>query len=698
MAKRLTRALLSTALLATAIVASPVTSHAPRAAHAASSSFATRDIPSGLPAHLGIGLAAEPSTDGIYGWMPNSGVPWDYAYQYLAGGVNTGGGWETWNAGAQFPLYYAQGAALHNYIPVFSYYEMFQSNGSCGSCGESQKDLSNLNNAATMASYYQNFALLMKRLGSGTYDGVTGFGKTAIVHVEPDLSGYAEQAVLDNMTCSGYCTGQGNDPALLKAAVKGSGYGDVTAYPDTYQGFNQALLHLRDLYAPNVLLAFHVSTWATTKDVGSDTSTTLDANALGQEAGSFAAQSGATAMPGVASTYDLLFNDVANRDAGDSKYVYNDPNAWWDKLNVTFPNFHRWESYIGAVHATAGRPVIVWQIPLGNQYFDTENNTNGHYQDNRAEYFFGHMAELAQAGVIGLIFGTGIRGSTVYNDGMNDGVTNPTSVCTSDGVSSGQVCNNHTSSVSDDDGGYLRIAGQQYYAGGGYPLMPSVPATVTPVPPTSTPVPPTSTPVPPTSTPMPPINTPVFSTGFESGDPQPTWNDTVDFASNIGGVCCGLTHPESSTRQEIAHTGATALMYSGNDSSTMQAYAYNKVFNLRDKNIVITPTTTLSYWVYPQDGFVGAIGRNSVHVAIDMIFVDGSDLRDSGAVDQYGVRLHPQYQGDGGHLAVNAWNHIVSTIGAKIAGKTIDHILVGYDQPVNTGPYRGYIDDIQISG
>ncbi len=235
--------------------------------------------------------------------------------------------------------------------------------------------------------------------------------------------------------------------------------------------------------------------------------------------------------------------------------------------------------------------------------------------------------------------------------------------------------------------------------------LPSVPATGTPLPATATPPPPsstpvaaTATPVPPTSTPMPPSKTPTFSTGFESGNPQPTWNDTVDFASNIGGVCCGLTHPESSTRQEIAHTGGTALMYSGNDSSTTQSYAYTKVFDLRGKNITITPTTTLSYWVYPQDGFVGAIGRNSVHVSIDMIFVDGSDLRDSGAVDQYGVRLHPQYQGDGGHLAVNAWNHIVSNIGANVAGKTIDHILVGYDQPANTGPYRGYIDDIQITG
>jgi len=506
-AKRLTHALLSAALLATAIVANPVIS---RTARAASPSSVSSAIPTGLPAHLGIGLAAGPTTAGIYGWMPNSGVPWDYAYQYLSAGTNTGHGWETWNTGARFPLYYAQGAASHNYIPVFSYYELLQSNGSCGSCGEAQKDLSNLNNAATMASYYQNFALLMKRLGSGTYDGVAGVGKTAIVHVEPDLSGYAEQAVLDNKKCADYCTGQGNDPALLRAAVKGSGDGDVAGYPDTYQGFNQALLHLRDLYAPNVLLAFHVSTWGTITDIGSDTRTTLDANALGQEAGSFAARSGAAATPGT-SAYDLVFNDVADRDAGYYKYVYNNPNAWWDRLNVTFPNFHRWESYVGAVHAAAGRPVMIWQIPEGNQYFDTENNTNGHYQDNRAEYFFGHMDELAQAGVIGLLFGAGNGGGTVNNDGMGDGVTNPAPVCTSDGVSSGQVCAGHTSAVSDDDGGYLRMAGQQYYAGGGYPLNGPVP-TATPAPATATP-PTVPSPAPSATSTAAPLNVVINSVG-----------------------------------------------------------------------------------------------------------------------------------------------------------------------------------------
>ncbi len=492
MAHRLTRGLLSTALLITTIAATPIISRAPRAAHAAS---APTTIPAGLPSHLGIGLAALPDSSGLYGWMPDSHIPWDYAYQYLSGGANTGHGWETWNGSGQFALYYAQGAAAHNYIPVFSYYEMLQSNGSCDSCGEAQKDLSNLNNPSTMASYFQNFALLMKRLGAGTYDGVAGFGQTAIVHVEPDLSGFAEQGVLDNSKCYGYCAGQGNNPALLHAAVASSGVGDVAGYPDTYQGFNWALLHLRDLYAPNVRLAVHVSTWATIHDVGGSTDPTLDAVALGQEAGAFAAQSGTVNAPAGTSRYDLTFNDVSDRDAGYYKYVYGRANVFWDTRNVAFPNFHRWESYIGAVHNATGTPIMVWQIPEGNQYFNTENNTNGHYQDNRAEYFFGHLDELAQAGVIGLLFGAGNAGSTVNADGMNDGVTNPPSFCTSDGMSSGQVCNTHISTVADDDGGYLRMAGQQYYVNGGYPLTSSPPT------PANTPAPPTVTDAPATTTP-----------------------------------------------------------------------------------------------------------------------------------------------------------------------------------------------------
>jgi hypothetical protein len=98
-----------------------------------------------------------------------------------------------------------------------------------------------------MQAYYQNFALLMKHLGPGTYDGIKGFGKTALINIEPDFTGgYAIQAV-NNGVCFGFCTGRGNDPALLKTVVSSSGVAEVAGFPDTYAGFTQALAHLRDL-------------------------------------------------------------------------------------------------------------------------------------------------------------------------------------------------------------------------------------------------------------------------------------------------------------------------------------------------------------------------------------------------------------------------------------------------------------------
>jgi len=232
---------------------------------------------------------------------------------------------------------------------------------------------------------------------------------------------------------------------------------------------------------------------------------------------------------------------------------------------------------------------------------------------------------------------------------------------------------------------------------------PALPTSTPPALPTSTPpaLPTSTPPALPTST---PATTSLFTTGFESGDRQPTWANTVDGGgypagglSNVGGLCCGLSGPETGVRTETSHTGAAALLYSGMDNSASNSDAYDKVFDLTGDNIVVGPTTTLSYWIYPQSNTTAPEpigGGNSACVAIDLIFADGSNLRDSGAVDQAGNRLHPAYQC--GHLTLDTWNHVTSVIGAHVAGKTIVRLDVGYDQPANTGGYRGYIDDISI--
>jgi hypothetical protein len=411
-------------------------------------------LPRTLPDHFGIGVAAGLGSDGLNGWIPESGIPFDYTYQYLAGGVGPGSGWQTWMPNATFPLVYAKLATSEHHIPVLDYYMLLQSSGPCSNCSEAQKDLAHLNDQHVMADYFDDFATLMKRLGSGTWNGVKGFGGTVIVHIEPDLSGHAEEAVLDSHECFGYCTGVGNNPSLLRAAVASSGVGSVAGYPNTYLGFNLALLHLRDLYAPNVLLAYHLSNWSTRTDIGSSTNTHLNAAELGAKAGAFAAESGVAPVDGRTSTYNLVFNDVSDRDSQVS-------GIWWDATNRTYPNFARWESYVGSAAEVFKKPVFIWQVPLGNRWFRSENGSPGHTQDNRIEDFFAHPQQLMNAGIAAVLYGSGIANSTSNHDGDHDGVTNPPVTCNAKGGV--YSCTTHVAEWADDDGGYLRIEASAYY-------------------------------------------------------------------------------------------------------------------------------------------------------------------------------------------------------------------------------------------
>jgi hypothetical protein len=59
--------------------------------------------------------------------------------------------------------------------------------------------------------------------------------------------------------------------------------------------------------------------------------------------------------------------------------------------------------------------------------------------------------------------GAGNSGNTITGDAKKDGVTNPPAICTTDGISTGQICNDHLSTVADDDGGFIRMMGQAYY-------------------------------------------------------------------------------------------------------------------------------------------------------------------------------------------------------------------------------------------
>ncbi|WP_307783572.1 glycosyl hydrolase family 95 catalytic domain-containing protein [Streptomyces spinoverrucosus] len=194
-----------------------------------------------------------------------------------------------------------------------------------------------------------------------------------------------------------------------------------------------------------------------------------------------------------------------------------------------------------------------------------------------------------------------------------------------------------------------------------------------------------------------------FATGFEAGQTQPTWTDTVDTKGGgsygVTGLCCGLLGPQAAVRiGERAHTGEATLMYSGYAGGGPYDHAYMQVYGFNGAPLTVRDDTTLSYWIFPQSNattpWVAEGSDDSTCVAVDLIFTDGSNLRDSGAVDQSGTSIHPVRQC--GRLELDTWNHVTVNIGEVKAGQTISKILVGYDRPGATGGYRGYIDDVSI--
>jgi hypothetical protein len=426
-------------------------------------------LPAGWPSTFEIGMSDGPGdAAGI-----RATAPFAFRSQYLAGGVNTGTGWSTWNPDGAFVTYYIQDSVDHGVTPVFDYYMLLQSSPATGA-DEGAKDYSNLNNAGTMSAYYADLKLFFQRAGAFST-------RRVILHVEPDLWGYLQQR------------SSRDDATTLSAKVSGSGVADLAGLPDTASGFAQAVVRLRDRYAPNVLVAYHLSVWGTGNDILYSKPTDATVDALANRAAAF--------YRSLAAGFDIAFAEASDRDAAFKQYVYGDNGAsWWGP-----GDYARNVRFLAGFVAGAAKRVLLWQMPLGNTRMRAMNNTWGHYQDNHVEWFLDdpgrtHLSDYANAGVVGAIFGGGAAGTTCACDATGDGVTNPP-----------PIGGNTLSSLSaDDDGGFFRAQAAGYYVAGPLALPGSGTPSPTPLPsasPQPTPPAPSATPTPtppPTPTPTPP--------------------------------------------------------------------------------------------------------------------------------------------------------------------------------------------------
>lgn len=142
----------------------------------------------------------------------------------------------------------------------------------------------------------------------------------------------------------------------------------------------------------------------------------------------------------------------------------------------------------------------------------------------------------------------------------------------------------------------------------------------------------------------------------------------------------------------VGFTGTRALQYAGRVQAEGDALATNQLF---DVDVPVAKDAQLSYKVFPvldEEQTYAA-----THVAVDLVFTDGTRLSRTEALDSYGFSAAPRAQGEADVLYPDQWNSVTVDLGA-FEGKTIEAVLLGYDQPAAPAGtvVRGWVDDVRI--
>jgi hypothetical protein len=298
------------------------------------------------------------------------------------GGTSCSGGacswWGCWQDTSQAPGQYPGefvstcSHATPAQIPMITYYEILQGSGANEGAGE----VTAANDATFMHRYFADWRFLLQKVGQSQ----------ALFHVEPDFWGYAMQV--------------NPDPTAIPAAVASANSTDCAGMPNTIAGMGKCMIAMVRTYAPNAKVGLHASAWATNIDVTGNTSPSLDVAGEAMKLATFLLACGAGSAD-----FDVV--ETSDRDAG--YYASIGRDTAWDATNTTLPDFHQDFAWATALAEAVGKPNLWWQTPLGNAL---QNNTTDHWQDNRVQYFFGHMNEMAAAHGVGVVYGAGATGQT----------------------------------------------------------------------------------------------------------------------------------------------------------------------------------------------------------------------------------------------------------------------------------------------
>jgi hypothetical protein len=331
----------------------------------------------------------------------STAAPFDLQYVYLAGdlfdgttpctscatgctasGTSCTGGacdwWGCWQYDMDPPGDYARTfdmtCATQKQIPMFTYYIILPASGVTEGSPEVKTAAANV---SFMTRYFADWRFLLKQIGQST----------ALLHIEPDFWGYAEQI--------------SEDPTTLTAAVASANPTDCASLPNTIAGMGKCMIAMVRKYAPHAMVGLHASAWGTNVDAAYNTSASTNVATIAQTTAKFLAACGE-------GDADYVVVETSDRDAGYYQTVKME-SRWWDATNKTLPDFTQDFAYVKALTEALNKPALYWQTPLGNTSL---NNTPNHYQDNRVDYFFANMPQLAAAHAVGVAYGAGAGDQT----------------------------------------------------------------------------------------------------------------------------------------------------------------------------------------------------------------------------------------------------------------------------------------------
>ncbi|MFF2074818.1 RICIN domain-containing protein [Kitasatospora sp. NPDC058162] len=239
--------------------------------------------------------------------------------------------------------------------------------GDAAGQGDGPGEVQAINRADLLTRYLNDYRFFLQKIGT-SHD---------MIDLEPDFWGYVRSL---------------GDPHQVAAQVKAANPTDCGSQENSAAGLAQCLISMAHKYAPNTAVGMHLSCF----DWQQNTPQCVkDYAHLG------------------AQNADFLATDVSDRDAG----WYAQPahggldKFWTDQTAAAQMAFYK------TMAESVGKPVVLWQIPVGNM---AQNNTLNHYKDDKVDWFFAHMDQVANAHIAGLMFGPGQQEqTTAETDGGN---------------------------------------------------------------------------------------------------------------------------------------------------------------------------------------------------------------------------------------------------------------------------------------